>query len=235
MTTVVQVQDIRDIIRANNPNITDSTLTDGVIGSNLRASQAFIERATNRYFADRPTQTYVYSTNGAPYIDIPGVRTVTAASWPAGVTLDLTAGTGTASLIPDAQQTGVYIGIQLRPFVRVGSGGPWWRSSPEWFDRNLDSPYYPGNYGGGDGLFAGIPNDLSISGDWGYADADLPEPFRDAVKLLAAWKTLRPGSLLSGVSTTAEGNVIDLSNMPTEVQMFISEWRLGSEPTAVSI
>lgn len=230
LATVASVADVQTILRAQGSS--QSQLTSDVISSNLRAAQTFIERATNRFFADRPATTLTFSTNGAAYIDIPGVRTVTSATWPVGVPLDFSV-TGTGYLIADTQQTGLYIGVQVRPFVR-NNAGPWWRSSPEWFDRNLDSPYYPGNYGGGNGLYSSIPNDLQITGDWGYDDASLPEPFRDAVKLEAAWKTLRPAALLSGAYSTPDGNAYDLTNHPKEVQDFINQWRLG-QPMVVGI
>jgi hypothetical protein len=230
-STVASVADVQTILRAQGSS--QAQLSSDLISSNLRAAQQFIERATHRYFADRPSTSYTFSTNGQPFVDLPGVRNVASATWPAGVSLDFSS-SGTAYLIADAQQTGIYTGIQLRPFVRSDAGGPWFYSVPEWFDRALDSPFYPGNYGGGNGRLASIPNDLVITGDWGYADASLPEPFRDAVKILAAWKTLRPGALFSGTYGTPEGNAFDLSGYPIEVVSFITEWSIG-QPAVVSI
>ena len=135
-------------------------------------------------------------------------------------------GDSTYWLTPDTQQTGVYTGIQFRAFGTQRQGGPWWLGNPEWFDRDLDSPWYPGNYGGGTSL----PNDLVIAGSWGYVDdATMPESVRHAAKVLAAYYTKRPDALLSGGITTPDGNTFDLSRLPVEVAQFIREWDVGPQ------
>ena len=94
-----------------------------------------------------------------------------------------------------------------------------YRSYPDWFDKNYDSPLNQHR------LASGIPNDLSITGTWGYAT--IPPEVAFATKVLAAWYTKRPDAVLSNTIQTPEGNVLDLSRMPPEVQGFISQWRIG--------
>ncbi len=150
---------------------------------------------------------------------IPGLRTATSA------TLQGTAlvADSTFYLLPDSQQTGISTGIQFRAF-RTGGDGPWWKSNPEWFDRNLDSPFYPANRGEASTL----PNDLVISGSWGWTDAQMPEPVRHAVKVLAGFYTLRPDALLTGGRFTPGGDVVDLAQFPPEIQAFVADWKVGS-------
>ncbi len=199
----------------------DSKYSDATIGSNIRSAINALERHAHRRFAN-VTATLKFTTNGAAYVTIPGLRTATSVS-NQGTAL---VADSTYYLIPDSQQTGVYTGIQFRAFGTRGMEGPWWLSNPEWFDRNLDSPWYPGNRGGATSL----PNDLSIAGDWGYIDdATMPEAVRHAVKVLAAYYTKRPDALLSGGITTPDGNTFDLTRFPIEVQDFIREWDVGTQ------
>jgi hypothetical protein len=217
---LVSVADVRDYITLNAN--ASSAYSDGIIGSNVRAASAFLERATNRYFGDR-TATLSFTTNGQAQIAIPGLRAATSVSQN---TTALVANE-TYWLSPDAQQTGVYTGIQFRGFMR--RGGEPWKAFPDWFDRNLDSPWYPGNWGNNVGS---MPNDVSITGSWGYTA--IPDDVAHATKVLAAYYTLRPASLLSGAQTTPDGNVFDLSNVPNEVRLFIDEWKVGT-PSVVSV
>jgi hypothetical protein len=224
------ILDVRSYIRANNPLVTSSQVTDGFIGSNLTASVSYIEQATNRFFSARPGITLTYSTEGRAVIELPGVQNVTAATWPAGVPLTLSE---TYWLLPDVQQSGVYTSIQLRPFIRTG-GGPSWLASPEWFDRGLDLHRYPGDWDAGPYNMGGLPNDLVINCDGGYVAGTEPAAYDDAVLLLTAWKTLRPASLLSGVATTTDGLVVSLAGIPDEVASFVNDWSLEL-PQAVSV
>lgn len=213
--TFVSVSAVRDYLALNDPNSTSSKYSDATIGSNIRAASWFLERASGRYFGNRTATTLTFTTNGQAYLVIPGLRTATS------VTLQGAALTANSTywLIADSQQTGVSTGIQFRAF-RTREGGPWWLSNPQWFDRNLDSPFYPGNYG----PYTSLPNDLVIAGDWGYADP-LPEPVLHATKVLAAYYTKRPDALLSGAITTPEGGIFDLTQIPIEVRLFIEDWR----------
>lgn len=193
----------------------DSRYTAATIASNIRASAYFLERSTGRIFRDESALTLKFTTNNASSVFLPGLRTASS------VTLNGSAFTADESywLTPDAMQTGVYTAIEFHPFA----GGNY-RSYPDWFDRNLDSPYWQSLISSR----RSIPNDLVIAGAWGYADADLPEPVRDANTRHAAWLTLRSDALLSGARATESG-IFDLSNLPTEVRDFILSWKSGKQ------
>jgi hypothetical protein len=212
----VNVQTVRDYLDLNPPG-GDSKYSDATIGSNIASAGWALERATGRIFGP-VTKTLVFSTDGRAQMAIPGLRTASA------VTLQGTALTANATywLLPDLQQTGVATGIQFRAFSQPNSDPRWYLGNPEWFDRDLDSWRYPGSGGS-------MPNDLSITGDWGYAMADIPDPVLLATKALAAWYTLRPDALLAGARMTPDGNTFDLSRLPTEVALFIAEWKTGEQ------
>ena len=190
-----------------------SKYDDSTLGSNIRAASAFLQRRTGRQFADQ-TATKLFTTQGRTAITIPGLRSATT------VTLQSTALTAESTywLLPDAQQTGLYTGIAFRGF-----GSRSYLSNPEWFDRNLDRQW--DRYGG----FYSLPNDLSIAGTWGYTDANLPEALLHATKVLAAFYTKRPDSVLASVATTVEGTTLDYSSLPPEVQAFIDDWKLAGD------
>lgn len=209
-------QAVRDFLQVNLDST--SMYSDQTIGSNIRAASWFLERATNRLFGDR-TQGMTFSTNGSVALTIPGLRSAGTVTW-SGSTL---AANESYWLIPDLQQTGVYTGVQLQAFGtrRDGAG---YLHYPDWFDTNKDNPKW-----GGRG-FQTLPNDLVFgSGStWGYAEADLPEPVRNATKVLAAFMTKYPDAVLVGSTQTSNGSSIDLTGFPLPVQEFITSWRLGS-------
>jgi hypothetical protein len=123
-------------------------------------------------------------------------------------------------LVPDNR--GVYTTLQFRAF---GTGGAYsYLSNPQWFDRNLDRDWY--RYGGGS-----LPNDLVITGNWGHDP--LPQDLLHATKVLAAWYTKRPASVLANVAFTPEGNTLTYSDYPPEVLNFITAWKLGPMLVAV--
>lgn len=217
----VSIQQVRDYLALNAPG-TDSKYSDATIGSNIKAAGWTLERAIGRYLGTQ-SLTKKFSTDGRAQVAIPGLATTTSVTLQ-GTTL--TADT-TYWLLPDDQQTGVFTGIQFRAFRRPGSSSDWWKGNPEWFDRDLDSPFYPGNYG----LGGTLPNDLIIVGVWGYTT--IPDPALLATKALAAWYTLRPDALLSGMRFTPDGNIFDLSKYPTEVAAFIAEWKGGEQAVLV--
>lgn len=188
---------------------------DAVIGSNIRAASAYLQRATGRQFEYQSATTKTFTTNGASTLYIPDLRTATT------VNLEDAAQTANESywLISDSMQTGVYTSIQLRPF---GSGRSGYLSHPGWFDRNLD------RYGYG---FGSLPNDLAITGDWGYTE--YPPDLTHATKVLAAWYTKRPASVLANVAFTPDGNALNYGDLPPEVGAFISAWRLGAQMVLV--
>lgn len=208
----VSVASVRDYLALNSSDST-SKYTDGTIGSNIRAASWFLQRATGRQF-ENVTETRSFTTNALTSMSLPGLRTATS------VTLAGSALTAnqTYYLIPDVQQSGVYVAIQFRAFERDSGGSPWWYGKRDWFDRGYDLPFGPGSR-------SSLPNDLVIVGLWGYSD--LPEPLLHATKVLAAWYTLRPNAMLSGAYATPDGNAFDLSALPVEVGAFVTEWRLG--------
>jgi hypothetical protein len=218
--SVVSVAAVREYMELNTP-ASSSKYSDETIGSNVRAAQGFLERKTGRVFEDTQA-TKKFTTNGQAFLAIPGLRSVSGSVQLQGTTLDADS---TYYLIPDAQQTGVYTGIQFRAFGTGTYGGPWWLSNPQWFDRNLDHPHYPANRGYST---TSLPNDLVIDGSWGWTDAQMPEAVRHAVKVLAAWYTKRPDALLAGGLSTPGGDVVDMSQVPVEVQLFVADWRASS-------
>lgn len=220
--TFAGVQDVRTLLDLNAN--ASSHYSDDLILSNLRSAAWFLERATGRIFRDESSLTLTFTTNGEAAVYLPGLRTA------ASVALNGAALTADSSywLIPDLQQSGVATSIQFRPFGTGGSGGPWYLGIPDWFDRNLDSPYWTRG-----GNRSSLPNDLAIAGAWGYVDAALPEPVRIANKVAAAFMTLRADVLLSGTRVTPDGGVFDLSQWPLEVQQFVAEWRLGRQAVGI--
>lgn len=214
--TATQVRDYLGLV----PDAT-SRYSDSSLGSNIRAASNFLERRTNRWLWNRTGEALTLTTNGKASLQIPGLRTVTS------VTLSGASMTQDASywLIPDEKQTGLFTALALRG---TGGGGGY-LSNPQWFDRNLDHPYWQGRNG-----FGSLPNDLVITGDWGFADASTtPEEVLHAAKVLAGYFTKRPDALLSGALSTEFEGSFDLSSLPVEVQAFISDWRI--RPMAASV
>jgi hypothetical protein len=192
-------------------NSIDGMWSESNLGSNIRAASAFLQRATNRQFEAQTGVTKRFSTNGGAYINLPDVRTVSSVVL-SGSTL--VAANEEYHLIPDRLQSGVYIGMQFRPFG--GRGG--YRSFSNWFDTNKDAWWWPS--------FGSEAQDLSITGDWGHDP--LPEDLLHATKSLAMWYTKRPDASLGNTLQTPEGNILDLSALPAEVTSFIAQWKLSS-------
>ena len=109
---------------------------------------------------------------------------------------------------------------------------PWWLADAGWFDKAMDSPYYPGNYGGGY-AYTSMPNDLQIVGQAGYASGSEPDAWLHAVKVLAGYYTMRPSSILADSAITPQGGVLTYSQMPAEVRDFVGSWRAGQEAASV--
>jgi hypothetical protein len=199
-----------DAIDANNDR-----WNEGQLGSNIRAASAFLERRTGRQFELQTAATKKFTTNGEAFVALPGLRTATSITLAdSALTID-----DTAHLVPDSQQTGLYIGVQFRPFGRRAD----YRSWPTWFDTNLDRRWYPG--------FTSDPNDLVIVGDWGFVD--YPDELVHVTNVLAAWYARRPDALLGGVSVTTNGTEIDLGALPIEVRLFIDAWKIGDSVVSV--
>ena len=234
MTTplVITEQTVRDYFQLNAA--TDSRYSDANIGSNIRAATGFLERNTGRFFYDRPGFTMTFTTQGRAQLFIPGLRTPTAVVWQ-GAALSWALppiNTSASWFLPDIQQSGLYTGFQFRVFRVPEQGGERWKANPNWWDQGDDSPYHPMNRGGG-WTFNSLPNDLAITGDWGYAVADLPDPFLHALKVLAGYYTMRPGSVLATVAMTPGGSTQKLMDLPSEVRDFIIEWQLGEQAVGI--
>lgn len=199
-------------------NAQNDRWNEGPLGSNIRAASAFLEKRTGRQFELQLSTTKTFTTNGEAFISLPGARGNSPTIILSSTTMTLDTD---AFLIPDTQQSGVYIGLQFRPFGRAGG----YRSFPDWFDTNKDSPRWAGNYGGSD------PNDLAFTDDWGYVD--YPEELIHVTNVLAAWFTRRPDSLLGGVQLTPGGAEVDMGALPVEVRLFIDTWKIGNSIVAV--
>lgn len=211
----VQVVDVRNLLKLE-PAAT-SNYSDDTIRSNIYAASEFLEKATGRYFANRTNVTLTLTSNGDFGVSLPGVRSVTSVSRAGTV---LTADQ-TYWLLPDEQQSGVYTGLQFQAYT---GRGPWWKAIPEWFDRNLDSPYNPANYGSGGGS---LPNDVVMVADVGYLDANIPEMLRLVTKTLAGALTLYGPAVLTGALTTQEGSTLATTAWEL-VEQFKRDWSLGN-------
>jgi len=219
MTTTMFVTeaDVREFLVLNSAGT--SAYSSGLIQSNIKAASSWVERATNRFFGDRPAFSLTITTNGTATVDLPGFRTVTTFT---KNDTDLTLNE-TYWLTPDALGTGVYTGIAFRAFI-PRQDGPAYLHFSDWFDRNLDSPLWPGNWSTN---YGSLPNDLVVTGDAGYADADLPYDLRLAVKAQAALYTLGKDQTASGAIVTPDGNIVDLTGIARIVNDFVSTWKIG--------
>lgn len=210
----VTVQMVRDTIDLNAD--ATSRYSDGTISSNIRAASTFLERRTGRWFAPRTGTTWTLTTGGKVHLPIPGFRTVSSVVR-GGSTLEADS---TYWLIPDAMQTGLYTGIQFRGYR--SDYGPWYLSVPDWFDRNLDHPYWQQP-----GIHSSLPNDLVITGDGGFVVGTEPDDLLTATRLLAAHLTVYPDAVLGGGSTTEQGSPNELAGWPPFVLGFIRDWSLA--------
>lgn len=208
-----------DVRTFANFNATDGRYSDASLGSNIRMAERYLQKATSRQW-EGETASKTFTTHGAASVVIPDLRSASS------VTLSSTAlvSQSTYWLIPSRQDQNVYTGIQVRPFDVVGKG---YLANPEWFDRNLDR-YYE-RYG--HGYDTGLPNDLVITGDWGWSP--IPEDVLHAVKALAAFYTLRPDAVLANSRQSPDGTVYDLSAMPLEATSVILEWQAGTQLVAI--
>ena len=197
----------------------DGRWSESNLSSNIRTASSFLQKRTHRQFELQVATTKKFTTNGLAFVPLPGARGNSPIIRLAGTTMELDTN---AWLIPDTLQSGVYIGIQFRPFGR----GADYRSFPDWFDTNKDRRWHPG--------FTSDPNDLLVTDDWGYPPDEYPEELLLATKAMTAWITRRPDALLGGVTVTAGGTEIDLSQAPEEVRMFLLDWTISAEPSVVS-
>ena len=215
MTAFITASALRAYLELNAVP-SSSKYDDGTLGSNIRAASSFLQRRTGRQFENQTSTTKLFTTHGRASIALPGLRTASSVSLQgSALTADQT-----YWLQPDSQQSGLYTGIAFRAYGRSS-----YLSSPDWFDRNLDRLWE--RYGG----YYSLPNDLSITGDWGYTDP--PDELMHATKVLAAYYTKRPDSVLASVATTVEGTTLDYSSLPPEVTEFIAGWSIGEQVVTV--
>jgi hypothetical protein len=238
MTMLVSAAEVRTYL--NDVSITTSDqYSAATIGSNILAAQSVLEQLTGRYLAPRTFTAgnpWIRTTMLAAQVPLPGFLTLTTITW-GGATL---VPDQSCWLIPDAMQTGLYTGLQFRAFrsdayglgIRGTPYGPW-IANQNWFDQYADSPFYPGNPGGGS-FFSSMPNDLRIVGVAGFdptvAFGDpgaVPYAVLHAIKVLASFYTMRPASLLADVAITPQGGVLTYSQLPAEVRDFVASWKAG--------
>lgn len=215
MVAFITEQQLRDYLHLD-ADAADERYGDPQLGSNIRAASAFLQRVTHRQFEPQTGVTRTFTTNGKANIIIPDLRTATS------VTLqdaELTADE-TYWLMSDPVESSVYTAIQLRPF-----GAYHYKANPQWFDRNLDTYYGRG------WPLGSLPNDLDIAGDWGHDP--YPEDLLQNTKVLAAWITRRPESVLANVRITPEGSELRYGDLPPEVQRFIADWTLAENVAVI--
>lgn len=181
--------------------------TDARIGSNINAAWANIQSWTGRQF-EGASNTKVFSTRGRESVPIPDLRVATEVRLNDSIqTVD-----SQYYLVPDHNNSGVFLSIE---FPGRGYYDDYRRYS-DWFDRNLDSPWWR------DRAHRNLPNDLEITGVWGHATT--PAAVLQAQTILAAWYTKRPDSLLANVQITPEGNVLTFGQLPPEILDFVKTW-----------
>lgn len=194
--------------------------SDSSLGSNISAASIFLERRTGRQFEPLTGSTKTFTTDGRTYMVLPDVRTVSSVSMN-DVVLDADSG---YYLIPDRHDPTIFTGVQFRAFY--GRVRPNYRTSPEWFDRNYDNPNWNAPYSD-----SSQPNDLVITGDWGWVP--YPADLLQTTKILAAFYTKRPDSVLADVEITPQGNARIFSGLPLEVREFIMDWAVGERAVSV--
>jgi len=239
MNLIVTSDQVRDYLKLNTPGST-SQYSDQTIGSNIRAAQSYLESECHRYFHDHPAVTWARTTLLQAQVSIPGFRSITSATW-GGVALSV-AVPGDGNTSPSAwgiweaspgveDGSRLIVALQFRPW-RVDNDRPWYYADSRWWDKLLDSPFFPGNWGGGY-AWTSMPNDLVIVGNGGYAAGTEPETLKHTVKVLAAWYTMRPASILATVAVTPQGSVLSYADLPPEVREFIVDWKIGEQVASV--
>jgi hypothetical protein len=121
-------------------------------------------------------------------------------------------------MLQDRRNPDVSVTIQLRYYDR--SRGQWYKASPQWFDRNLDTLDRRG----------AIPNDLVITGTVGHPST--PLDVKQAVTELAALMFWQAKSGASGVVASPTGETVDLAELSDSYARFVKNWRIR---TAVAI
>lgn len=239
MNYIVSVASVREYLDLNTPG-SSSRYSDETIGSNIRSAQSYLESECHRYFYDHPGVTWAQTTLLQAQVALPGFRTFTSCTW--GSTIMSVGIPGDGNTSPSCwglweQSPGVedghklVVALQFRPW-RVDNDRPWYYADSLWWDKMLDSPFYPGNWGGGY-AWTSMPNDLVIVGDGGYSPGHEPETVKHTVKVLASWYTMRPASILGNMAVTPGSGSMDYGMLPPEVQEFIADWKQGTQVQSV--
>lgn len=227
MTLTVSAAEVRSYLQLEDNNPTgNSSLSDAQIESNILMAQEYLERATRRWFVNRPAVTYTATTMLRAIVPIPGFNAFTSVT-AYGSTLVVNQAVWP---LPDVQNTGLYTALQFRPFR--GDLKEWWLANPNWWDAALDNPFYPGNYGGGY-AWTSMPNDLVVVGDGGYPAGQYPFAWLIAVKQLASFVTKQPASILAQTIVTPQGGVVNYADIPATVAAFITSWQAGQMAVSV--
>lgn len=198
---------------------TTGRYADGPLGSNIMTAQSLLQRKAVRQWEIQTATAKTFDTEGRAQLAIPDLRSATS------VTLNGAALVANESywLIEDARHSGVYVAIQLRVFQDQYRRGSWWLGNPEWFDRGLDLPSHGGS--------SGEPNDLVITGTWGWDP--MPYDVLHGTKALAAWLTKRGDALLANAVQLPDGSVLDYSTWPPEAQDVVREYSRGTQAVVI--
>jgi len=212
MPEFVSAADVRGLMGTAD---TTGVWSDAALGSNIRAASAFLERRTGRQFEALTGATKTFTTEGRTYMVIPDLRTATS------VTLNGNALVADESyyLLPDRHDPTNFTGLQFRAFQGRARQTDL-SHNVNWFDHGYDLPNRPFEVSD-----SSLPNDLVITGNWGWSP--IPTEVTQATKVLAAFYTKRPDSVLADVEITPQGNARIFSGLPLEIREFIMDWALG--------
>lgn len=191
---------------------------DAILTSALSSAVAQAERDTGRVFSYASNTTQEWSSDGQTLVtihDVPrtdATRTITLH----GVTQ--TEGTQ-VWLLPDRRNPLVSTTAQLRHFYRSGD---WYKSDPDWFDKNLDRARPYGT----------TPLDFRLEGYVGHPDP-WPADVTEEVRYLAAWFYWRAKSGASGVVQLPNGQEVDLGAEPRSSATFVRNWSVRQAVSGV--
>jgi hypothetical protein len=215
MNSDVTVTGFRDFMEWSG---TTGRKSDANLTVILNAASDFLERRTGRLITASGSNTRrTFTTHGRAYVNIPDLRSISGD--PDSITLQDTTlvADSTYHLVPSRQDPNIYVAVQLRAF---GTGS--YLSNPDWFDRNLDMQWARSG-----GYESSLPNDLVIVGLWGHTFT--PYDWRMGIYALAGYYYQHADALFSGARATPEGNIFDLSSLPSEVQGLIADWSLADQ------
>lgn len=211
---IVSLDELKTYLGFSGP-----TADDALLASCASNATAQAEADTGRYFAVRSNHTERYSSNAQASLTIHDVPYDDASRTVTWLGASLTNDTN-YWLLPDRRNSVTASTIQLRFYDF--SRPDWYKSSPNWFDANLDRH---GPYGGGS------PNDLVIVGVHGMPNNG-PLDVHQAVLELAAWFYYRAKSGASGFVQTPQGE-IELGELPDAYVQMVRNWKVTTGVAAV--